>query len=89
MPSLASVPFDRTTITGFYALLTAQFISSAFYLALYTAALALHIGYAVYIQAFVDDIQAMFDGIDATIERELHVFNLIDIIRLHDIATRL
>lgn len=84
-----SVPFDRTTIAGFYALLTAQFIASAFYLALYTAALALHIGYTVYIQAFVFDIQAMLDGIDATAERKLRAIDLIDIVRLHDLATQL
>lgn len=82
-----SVPFDRSTITGFYTLLTAQFISSAFYLALYTAALAIHIGYAVYIQAFVDDIQAMFNRIDA-VDDAVQLTSLIDIIRLHDSTTR-
>lgn len=58
------MPFDQTTFFGFYTLLLAQFISSALYLALYTAALALHISYNVYIQAFVEDLETMFAEID-------------------------
>lgn len=68
-----SVPFDQTTFFGFYTLLLAQFISSALYLALYTAALALHIGYNVYVQAFVEDLQTMFVEIDEKAVRVMTV----------------
>lgn len=66
----------------------AQFISSAFYLALYTAALALHIGYTVYIQTYVLDLKTMFDRIDINIKGNHLNANLIEIIQLHDSATR-
>lgn len=60
-----SVPFNLKTFTGFYCLLIFQLISSAFYLAVYTAALVFHTGLNIFIQAFVDDLETMFDDIDA------------------------
>lgn len=59
------MPFNLKTFTGFYCLLIFQLISSAFYLAVYAAALIFHSGLNIFIQAFVDDMEAMFDDIDA------------------------
>lgn len=82
-----SVPFNLKTFTGFYCLLIFQLISSAFYLTVYTAALVFHIGLNIFIQSFVDDLETMFDDIDAqnnvNINQIQIKIQLIQIIQLH------
>lgn len=49
----------------------------------------MHIGYTVYIQTFVLDLQTMFDDMDVLMDdRKLADIHLIKIIQLHDSVTR-
>lgn len=69
-----------------------HFLSSAFYLAIYTAALALHIGSNVYLQTFIRDIEAIFQEIDTKNEVEGNLVeiksNFINAIQFHDSTMR-
>lgn len=89
---LNSVPFDQKLLLGFYAVLVLHGVASSIYCLLYTGALALHSGVNIFIQAFVHDLQAIFDEIDAKVTigedySKLKIYQ-IEATRFHDHITR-
>lgn len=61
---------------GFYLLLIIQLFSSAFYLTLYTSALALHSSINIFIQKSIEDLQNIFIEMDAKYAKEANKLQL-------------